>query len=138
MTHIQGIKAAQQYGSMAVQTGVEAATPHRLIQMLMEGALEKMVVAKAHLMQGNIAEKGANISWAISIIDGMRASLDMDAGGEIATNLRDLYDYMERRLLEANMRNDAKLLDEVASLMRQIKSGWDSIPEALRQAPSVG
>lgn len=138
MTHVQGLKAAQQYGSMAVQTGIEAAGPHRLIQMLMEGALEKMIVAKAHLLQGHAAEKGENISWAISIIDGMRASLDMDAGGEIAGNLRDLYDYMERRLLEANIRNDAKVLDEVANLMRQIKAGWDSIPEAMRQAPSAG
>jgi len=133
MTYVQGRKAIQQYGSVAAQTGVEAATPHRLIQMLMEGALEKMVMAKGHMLQGNIADKGANISWAISIIEGMRSSLDMDAGGDIAANLNDLYDYMERRLVEANMRNDAKILDEVIGLLREIKTGWDAIPAALQQ-----
>ncbi len=133
MTYVQGRKAIQQYGSVAAQTGVEAATPHRLIQMLMEGALEKMVMAKGHMLQGNIADKGANISWAISIIEGMRSSLDMDAGGDIAANLNDLYDYMERRLVEANMRNDVKMLDEVIGLLREIKAGWDAIPAALQQ-----
>jgi flagellar protein FliS len=83
------------------------------------------------MQRGNIAEKGANISWAISIIEGMRASLDLDAGGDIARNLNDLYDYMGRRLLEANMRNDAKALDEVMSLLREIKTGWDAIPGLL-------
>lgn len=133
MTYAEGRRAAQAYGSMAVQTGVEAATPHRLVQMLMEGALEKMAAARGHMQRGNIAEKGANISWAISIIEGMRASLDLDAGGDIARNLNDLYDYMGRRLLEANMRNDMKALDEVMSLLREIKVGWDAIPGLLGQ-----
>ncbi|GAB4303244.1 MAG: flagellar export chaperone FliS [Thiohalomonadaceae bacterium] len=118
---------------MAVQTGVEAATPHRLVQMLMEGALEKMAAARGHMQRGNVAEKGAHISWAISIIEGMRASLDMEAGGEIARNLNDLYGYMGHRLLEANLRNDAKALDEVIALLREIKSGWDAIPGLLGQ-----
>ena len=133
MTYAQGSKAIQQYGSVAAHTGVETATPHRLIQMLMEGALEKMAMAKGHMLQGNIADKGANISWAISIIEGMRSSLDMEAGGDIASNLNDLYDYMERRLVEANMRNDVKILDEVIGLLREIKAGWDAIPAAMRQ-----
>jgi len=133
MTYAEGRRAAQAYGSMAVQTGIEAATPHRLVQMLMEGALEKMAAARGHMQRGNIAEKGENISWAISIIEGMRASLDQDAGGDIARNLNDLYDYMGRRLLEANLRNDAKALDEVIVLLREIKAGWDAIPGLLGQ-----
>lgn len=133
MTYAQSRKVAQQYGTMAAVGGVEAASPHRLIQMLMEGALGKLAYARGHLLQGNVAEKGTNISWAISIIDGLRASLDMEAGGEIARNLNDLYDYMERRLLEANLRNDLKVLDEVMALLRQIKEGWDAIPQMMAQ-----
>lgn len=131
--HLQANKAAQQYGSVALHAGIEAATPHRLVQMLMDGALEKIVVAKTRMLQGQIAEKGEMISWAISIIEGLRASLDKEAGGEISRNLNDLYEYMNDRLLLANIRNDPAMLDEVATLLRQIKSGWDAIPSLLAQ-----
>ena len=118
---------ANKYNKMAVQTGVDSGSPHRLVQMLFEGALEKIAVAKGHLDRGQIPEKGRHISWAISIIEGLRASLDMDRGGDIANNLSDLYDYMKRRLLEANLANDSQILDEVSSLMREIKEAWDAI-----------
>ena len=122
---------ANKYNKMAVQTGVDSGSPHRLVQMLFEGALEKIAVAKGHLKRGAIPEKGRHISWAISIIEGLRASLDMERGGEIAGNLNDLYDYMKRRLLEANLASDPALLDEVASLLREIKDAWDAIaPES--------
>lgn len=134
MTYAQMRNVAQQYGAVAVQTGVETASPHRLIQMLMEGALEKIVIAKAHMLQHSIAEKGANISWAISIIDGLRSSLDLEGGGEIARNLHALYDYMEHRLVEANRRNDPKILDEIGDLLREVKAGWDAIPADLHNA----
>lgn len=133
MVYSQAHRAAQQYGSVAVHAGIEAATPHRLIQMLMEGALEKIAVAKGHMVQGHIAEKGEQISWAISIIEGLRASLDKESGGEIAANLNDLYEYMNARLVDANLRNDVQLLDEVAGLLRQVKSGWDALPGLLNQ-----
>lgn len=133
MTYAEGRRAAQAYGVTAVHSGVEAATPHRLVQMLMEGALEKIALAHGQMQHGKIAEKGENISWAISIIEGMRISLDLEAGGEIARNLNDLYDYMGRRLLEANLRNDLKAIEEVAGLLREIKAGWDAIPALLGQ-----
>jgi len=133
MTYAEGRKAVQAYGATAVHTGIEAATPHRLVQMLMEGALEKMSMAHGFMQRGNIAAKGEHISWAISIIEGMRAGLDLEAGGDIAANLNDLYEYMGRRLLEANLRNDLKALDETIGLLREVKSGWDAIPELLEQ-----
>jgi flagellar protein FliS len=121
--------AMKQYRQNHVQGGVENASPHRLVQMLMEGALEKVFAAKGFLSAKNIAAKGENISWAISIIDSLRSCLNVDVGGEFAQNLASLYDYMEQQLLQANIKNDPKLLDEVGQLMIQIKSGWDGIPQ---------
>ena len=128
--------AASHYRQVGTYSGVAEATPHRLIQMLLEGALDKIAVAKGHLGRGDVLEKGNNINWAISIINGLRGSLDFEAGGDIARNLDDLYDYMVRRLLEAHARNDAEALDEVARLLREIKAGWDSIPERFRRGVS--
>lgn len=124
--------AARQYGEVAVHSRVESASPHRLIQMLLDGALEKVNVARGHLAQGNIIDKGANISWAISIIDGLRVSLDKEAG-EIAENLDSLYGYVTRRLTEAHAKNDMHMLDEVVMLLRQIKEAWDAIGETMKE-----
>jgi flagellar protein FliS len=121
--------AMQQYRQNHVQGGVEGASPHRLVQMLMEGALEKIIAAKGFMANKDIAKKGEQISWAISIIDSLRSCLNVEVGGEFARNLMDLYNYMEQRLLEANIKDDPTLLDEVAKLMLQIKSGWDAIPQ---------
>ena len=121
--------AVQQYNQVGVSSGVEAADPHRLIQMLMGGALEKIAIAKGHMERGNVSQKGGHISWAISIIDGLRASLNLDTGGEIAQNLDDLYDYITRRLARANIENNPDILDEVSSLIRSIKSAWDEIAD---------
>ena len=125
-------KQAQQYSQVGAQTDVGMAGPHRLIQMLLEGALEKIALAKNFMIEGNIAEKGIHISWAISIISGLRGSLDAEKGGEIAENLDSLYEYMERHLFQANLENKTEYLDEVCKLLREIKSGWDAIAEQAR------
>lgn len=124
--------ALHQYKQVGVQSGIVDASSHHLIQMLMAGALEKIAVAKGNIDRDEIAEKGRNTSVAISIIDGLRSSLDMQSGGEIAQNLESLYDYMMRSLVEGNYRNDTAKLDEVASLLFSLKSAWDAIPEAYR------
>ncbi len=121
--------AMQQYRQNHVQGGVESASPHRLVQMLMEGALEKILAAKGFMANEDISKKGEQISWAISIIDSLRSCLNVEVGGEFAQNLLNLYNYMEQRLVEANIKNDPLLLDEVGKLMLQIKSGWDAIPQ---------
>lgn len=120
--------AMKQYRQNHVEGSIETATPHRLVQMLMEGVQEKLIAAKGFMASNNIAKKGEHISWAISIIDSLRACLNDELGGEVAQNLRRLYDYMEARLLEANIKNDPAVIDEVGQLMAQIKMGWDSIP----------
>lgn len=118
-----------QYKAVGNQTGVTEASPHRLIQMLLDGALDKIARAKGAMQRGEIEEKGSNISSAGSIVLGLRSSLDMDAGGELAVNLDSLYDYMFRRLMDAHISNEAAALDEVSSLLREIKQGWDAIPQ---------
>lgn len=124
----------QQYRQVNTQARVESASPHRLIQMLMQGALDRIATARGAMERGEIATKGEQISWAISIVGGLRSSLDLEAGGELAGNLRDLYDYMERQLLQANIRNEIALLDEVSGLIREIKSAWDAVGD---QPPQV-
>jgi len=126
--------AVQQYNSVGAQSASVETSPYRLVQMLMEGALDKIAMAKGYMSRGEVAEKGRSISVAISIISGLRASLDKSTGGEIAENLDNLYDYMERRLLQANMENDTAKVDEVGRLMIEIKSGWDGIAPTVKSA----
>lgn len=129
MNYSGALSAIQQYKKLGVSSEVDEASPHRLIQMLMEGALEKISIAKTFMEEGKLGPKAQHITWAISIIDGLRISLDKDAGGDIAQNLEALYDYMVRRLIDANVNNEITPLDEVTSLMLEIKGAWDVIPE---------
>jgi flagellar protein FliS len=119
--------AAGNYASVGLRTNVETASPHRLVLLLLDGALEKLRTAKLCMQRGQIADKGAQISWAISIIDGLRASLDLAQGGELASNLDALYDYMGRTLLESNLRNDPEKINEVVQLLGEIRIGWKGI-----------
>lgn len=122
----------QQYSKVGMQTGVASADPHRLILMLLEGALTSVIYAKKEMEAGNIAEKGEAISKVIRIIGELDASLNMEAGGELAHNLRRLYDYMSIRLIEANVNNASEKLSEVATLFFQLKSAWEGIEEEVR------
>ena len=117
----------KQYQTMKAEHAVSGADPHRLIVMLMQGVIEKIAAARGFLAQGKRPEKAQQISWAISIMDGLRMSLDKEKGGEIAQNLDDLYGYMEEQLLLANVKDDATRLEEVSSLMNTILSGWMEI-----------
>ncbi len=121
--------ALNQYKKVGNQSTAAFANPHRLIQMLMEGALEKIKTAEGYMRQKNIQKKGEYIGWAISIIEGLRVSLDFEKGGEISQNLNALYDYMERRLSTANAQNSIEMLEEVHGLLSEIKEGWDAIPQ---------
>lgn len=125
-------KGIQQYQQTSTYSGAAYADPHRLTQMLMEGLLERIAQAKGAMQVNNVPMKGERLGKAISILDGLKASLDTDKGGEIAQNLADLYDYMQRQLLHANIANDVAALDEVAALMSEIKQAWDAIPPDLR------
>ncbi|NOY73423.1 MAG: flagellar export chaperone FliS [Gammaproteobacteria bacterium] len=128
MTYSNTRGAINQYAKVKNNAVIEDASPHKLIQMLMEGVLEKIAMAKNFIDSGDIPNKGSHISWAISIIDGLKVSLNKEAGGEIAENLDRLYDYMQRRLVEANLHSDKGILDEVAGLLNEIKGAWDAMP----------
>jgi flagellar protein FliS len=121
------------YQSAAAHGGVAASDPHRLIVMLMDGALERITTARGCMERGDAAEKGRLLNRAVSIIGELRASLDMKAGGQIAVNLADLYDYMCRRLLKATGENRVEMLDEVSNLLHEIRSAWLAIPAEARR-----
>jgi len=122
--------AAQAYARVGVETGVIAANPHRLVLMLFDGALCALSDADIHLTEGKLADKGEALSRALSIInEGLKASLDHTQGGRIAGYLADLYDYMSRRLLFANLRNDRTAMLEVAQLLGELRSSWAAISD---------
>ncbi|MGB6053886.1 MAG: flagellar export chaperone FliS [Burkholderiaceae bacterium] len=125
---------ASAYAKVGIETGVAAASPHKLIVMLFDGALLSVATAAQKIKDGDVAGKGAAISKAIAIIDsGLRASLNKEAGGEIALSLDALYEYMGRRLLAANLENRLEVLDEVHGLLADLKSAWEAIGDGARQ-----
>ena len=138
MSYARGSSAASEYQSVGAY-GAAYADPHRLIQMLMEGALARISAAKGAMSAGDIGRKATEITKAIAIIDGLLGSLDMEKGGELAENLEGLYEYVQRRLLESNANNDAAGLEEAASLISEVKGAWDAIGPEIRsggdQAP---
>ncbi|MGB1951856.1 MAG: flagellar export chaperone FliS [Marinobacter sp.] len=119
----------QQYQRINTQTSITDADPHRLIQLLYNGALERLNMAKARMQMKDYEGKGRLISKTIEIIGGLREFLDLEKGGELAQRLAALYEYMERTLVEASMKNDVNKVDEVSNLLRSIKEGWDGIRE---------
>lgn len=127
MSMNSGYGALRQYRTVTRFSGVEEANPHRLVQMLMEGAVSRLAMGLGNMERGELAAKGENIGRAISIIDGLRSALDREAGGDMARNMEGLYAYMMDRLLQANATNDPAVLSEVHGLLRELKAGWDSI-----------
>ena len=119
--------ALKQYQQVNTHAQVSEASPHRLIQMLLAGALDRIAQAQGAMARGQVELKGMLIGKAIDIVGGLREGLNLESGGELAANYDRLYDYMARRLIEANRRNDAKILDEIAGLLREVKTGWDGI-----------
>ena len=132
MVQITARRNIDAYTQVNKYSGITDASPHMLVQMLLDGALEKIASVTGLLKRGDIAKKGETIGQTIAIIGGLRSSLNKEAGGEMAENLDRLYDYMERQLLQANLKNDVDILDEVSSLLKEIKAGWDAIPAEIR------
>ena len=117
--------AMNAYRGVGVESIVDSASPHRLVLMLFDGASAAVASAIANLRNGNVPAKCQAISKAMAIIDGaLNASLDLNVGGELAKGLSDLYDYMTRRLLQANLANDLAALEEVSRLLEELGSAW--------------
>lgn len=121
--------AIEQYQKISLQTAIEDINAYKVIQTLMDNALAKIAKAAIFMQANKIAEKGLHIGFAITTIDALQASLDLDKGGEIARNLSDLYHYMVDKLVMANLTNDLTLLEEITKLLTTIKSGWDGIEQ---------
>lgn len=119
--------AAASYNVVKNQSGVESASPHRLVEMLFEGVQERIVQARGAIQYKNVELKGKKINSAISIINGLRENLNMDEGGELAANLNSLYIYVQNILAQAHRTNEVKYLNEASSLIEDIHSAWKAI-----------
>ncbi|MRX08169.1 flagellar export chaperone FliS [Pseudoduganella sp. FT25W] len=118
------------YAKVGIETGVLAASPHKLIVMLFDGARVALNDALTGIRNGDIAFKGKSLSRAIMIIDsGLRAALDKKAGGEIAESLDALYEYMSNRLLLANVNSDPSIVEEVQRLLTELRDAWNAIAD---------
>lgn len=118
----------QAYKKVSVDSQLSAASPHKVIQMLMAGAIERLVQGKAAMAQGNIAVKGERLGKALDIVISLRTCLSMDDGGDVAQNLDQLYEFMISQISLANMENNPQSIDDVIDILREIKSAWDQIP----------
>jgi flagellar protein FliS len=116
------------YKSVATHGAAVEAEPHQLISMLMDGALERLLSAKGCIERGDLVAKAALLHRVGAIVDELRCSLDHSAGGSIAANLDRLYEYMTRRVLNANLKNDVGAIDEVVKLLREVRDAWNAIP----------
>lgn len=122
--------AIGQYRQEAQVGSVQDASPHRLILILFDNAIEKTVTARSALERGDIAAKARCLCSAIRVVEGLWAATDPQAGGDLANNLRALYGYCLTELLSANLRNDLAKLNEVVDVLRLLRSAWAEIPAA--------
>ncbi|GAB4174357.1 MAG: flagellar export chaperone FliS [Rhodocyclaceae bacterium] len=130
---------AAAYARVEIETGVSDARPIELVLMLYDGALLAIAAAKQHMADADIEGKGRSLSKAIEIIsNGLKASLNLEVGGELAGRLAALYDYMCQRLVYANLHDSQVTLDEVRSLLVELKEGWEEIGDAPPAAPAAG
>lgn len=116
------------YAKIGVESAVMSASQQQLVVMLFDGALSALIRARLFMQDGNIEGKGSSISKAINIIEaGLKEGLTENRGDELADNLLDLYNYMTRRLLHANLNNDVAAVEEVEGLLRNIADAWKEV-----------
>ena len=127
-------RAAAQYGEVMVETGVSGADGTQLIQLLLDGLIESLDIAEGHIKRNAIAEKSYHLTRAGRIVLGLQDALDFKQGGDIARNLSELYQYVTRRLLHINMKNDLVALGEVRGLMQQVREAWSLVPSLVAPA----
>ena len=127
--------SAQMYSRVGVETGVQDASPHKLVAMLFDGYFESLLRARAAMAAGQTELKGREIGRAVRIVEeGLKASLNLGAGGTLATDLSDLYAYVTLRLTQANLRNDDAALEECRALMKPLHDAWQSIAPQIDEA----
>lgn len=125
--------SATTYREVGAVTSLDGASPHKLVSLLYSALASQIARARGALTRRDFADKGAAIAHAVRIVEeGLSAPLDMQAGGAIAINLRDLYDYMARQLTLGNLRNDDAALSECARLLETLREGWDGIADQVQ------
>lgn len=117
-------RALSAYSTVDLESAVNSASPVQLILLLYDGAISALATAKGHMQEMRFAEKGRLISKATGIIEGLRAVLDFQRGGDIAKSLNDLYEYMKHRLSVANLKNDPEGVAEVMRLLNELRGAW--------------
>ena len=127
----------QAYKKVSVDSQLTAASPHKIVQMLMAGAIERLIQGKAAMQAGNIPVKGERLGKALDIIISLRSCLSMDDGGDIAKNLDQLYEFMITQISAANHKNDPQPIDDVVDIIREIKGAWDQIPNEYHNLTSA-
>lgn len=129
-------KNLKAYKTNVLEAEMSVADPHRVIQLMMNGLLERLAMAKGAIDRKDYEAKAVAISKAQAIINGLQDSIDMTQG-EISERLYVLYDYMKQRLMDASVNMDKQPLDEIANLMITIKTAWDKIPDEEKQKAYV-
>ncbi|ART84051.1 flagellar export chaperone FliS [Oceanisphaera profunda] len=124
------------YRSVAIDSQRDIASPYRVVQMLLAGALERLAKARTAIEQEKFSQRGELIGKTIAIVQQLQASLDLEAGGEVAANLESLYDFMVREMMLANSESNSERLEGVSRLLREIKESWDAIPAEQQAVPA--
>lgn len=127
-------KFVQQYANNYVETAVSEASPHKLVEMLYEGALKNLNLSKVFIEQKNYEKKAEFVNKALAILNSLRAGVDVEKGGEVAENLYGLYDYCYRRTLEASAKNDAEIVIEVIDHIKTLSEAWKAMPEDIKRS----
>ena len=128
MNFSSSFSAAKAYGEVAIQSGIAASSPHKLIDMLFDGLIDSINKARGAIARGEIAEKGTAIGKAVRILEeGLKAGLNLEQGGELALNLRNLYDYCIIELTNANLKNDEQKLLEILKIIEPVSNAWKEI-----------
>ncbi|MFD1384409.1 flagellar export chaperone FliS [Rhodanobacter aciditrophus] len=126
-------KGIQAYKKDSLKSDLASADPHRIIQLLMQGALERLALGKGHIERRDMAAKAATLTRVVEIINALRDALDRDANPELVDNLDSLYSYMIEQVNEASAQQDTSKLDLVMRLMLEIKGAWDQISDVAKQ-----
>lgn len=128
MSFSNSFGAAKAYGEVALQSGIAASSPHKLVDMLFDGLIDSINRGRGAMARGEVEEKGKALGKAARILEeGLKAGLNLEQGGELADNLRNVYDFCIIELTNANLKNDEKKLLEVLKVIEPIASAWKEI-----------
>jgi flagellar protein FliS len=127
-------KFVQQYANNYVETAVTEASPHKLVEMLYDGAVKNLTLTKVFIEQKNYEKKSEASNKALAILNTLKAGVEFDKGGEVAVNLYALYDYCYRRTLEASAKNDPSIVEEVLEHIKELREAWMQMPEGIKRA----